>query len=221
MHGLELTGRYALITVSDTGSGMDEQTRERIFEPFFTTKELGKGTGLGLSIVYGIVKQHHGQVSVYSEPGRGTTFRIYLPLTQDAVAEQSVAAPAAGARRHGDGAAGRGQRRTCGPSRAASSRRPATGSSRRRTARRRCACSPSTRDAIGLCLFDVVMPHMSGKEALDEIRARHPGARAIFMSGYAADILADPKGGGPGVVVLAKPLLPRELLRQVREALDA
>jgi len=220
VHGLELTGRYALITVSDSGTGMDAQTCERIFEPFFTTKELGKGTGLGLSIVYGIVKQHHGQISVYSEPGQGTTFRIYLPLTSDAVVEQAAAAQAA--IRGGtetvllaeDNADVRTLARSVLEGAGYRVVEAADGEEAVRL-------FGEHQDTIGICLLDVVMPHKSGKEALDEIRTLRPGARAIFMSGYAADILADPKSAGTGVVLLSKPLLPRELLRQVREALDA
>jgi PAS domain S-box-containing protein len=220
VHDLETTGRYALITVSDTGSGMDARTRERIFEPFFTTKELGKGTGLGLSIVYGIVKQHHGQISVYSEPGRGTTFRIYLPLTGDAVVEQPVAATTAvrGGTETVLLAEDNADVRTLARSVLASAGYRVLEA---RDGREAVRLFGEHRDEIGLCLFDVVMPHLSGKDAFDAIRELAPGVRGIFMSGYAADILADPQGTGPSVVLLSKPLLPRDLLRHVREALDA
>ena len=220
VHGLETPGPHALIEISDTGGGMDERTRQRIFEPFFTTKELGKGTGLGLSIVHGIVRQHHGQVGVYSEVGRGTTFRIYLPLTaaEEAAAPVRPPEPVRGGSETLLLAEDNDDVRALAQSvlEAAGYRVLAA-----RDGEEAVRLFAGNRDAVDLCLFDVVMPRRSGKEALEAIRAQRSGVRAIFMSGHAADVLGVQVGGPLAVTLLAKPLLPTQLLRRVREALDA
>jgi PAS domain S-box-containing protein len=219
-HGFERAGAYVLIAVSDTGVGMDEQTRQRIFEPFFTTKELGKGTGLGLSIVYGIIKQHNGQISVYSEAGKGTTFRIYLPLTKDTVRERQGLVQATV----------RGGTETLLLAEDSDELRAfaqhvleefgyrviVAKDGEEAVARFR-----ENQDTVRLCLFDVVMPRKNGKEALAEIRTVRTGMKALFMSGYATDVLREKDGIAEDIPLLSKPIVPDELLRKVREVLDA
>jgi CheY-like chemotaxis protein len=219
-HGLEKAGAYVLIAVSDTGAGMDEQTRQRIFEPFFTTKEPGKGTGLGLSIVYGIIRQHNGQISVYSEAGKGTTFRIYLPLTKDAIREKQGLVQATV----------RGGTETLLLAEDSDELRAfaqhvledigyrviVAKDGEEAVARFR-----ENQDTVRLCLFDVVMPRKNGKEALAEIRTARTGMKALFMSGYAADVLREKDGIAEDVPLLTKPIVPDDLLRKIREVLDA
>jgi PAS domain S-box-containing protein len=218
--GLERAGAYALIAVSDTGVGMDERTRQRIFEPFFTTKELGKGTGLGLSIVYGIIKQHNGQIIAYSEAGKGTTFRIYLPLTKDAVRETKGIVRATI----------RGGTETLLLAEDSDELRVFTQHVLEEFGYRVIVAKDGEeavarfrehQDAVRLCLFDVIMPKKNGKEALKEIRAARTGMKALFMSGYAADVLRERDGIAEDVLLLSKPIVPDNLLRKVREVLDA
>ncbi|HEY6011054.1 MAG TPA: PAS domain S-box protein [Nitrospirota bacterium] len=217
--GLKKSGRYELISFSDTGVGMSEKVRQRVFEPFFTTKEMGRGTGLGLSIVYGIVTQHEGQISVYSEPGEGTTFRIYLPLvTQSSPQEPPQTEITTGgkgevillaeddenvrniARLTLEEAGYRVIVAVNGEDAVAKFREHA--------------------DEVRLCLFDLIMPKKTGKAALDEIRSLKPGIRALFMSGYAADIIRSKDLAEDNVELLDKPLVPQTLLMRIRKALD-
>jgi PAS domain S-box-containing protein len=212
-------GRYAMITVSDTGAGMNEATREKIFEPFFTTKEPGKGTGLGLSMVYGIVKQHEGNLSVSSEPGKGATFRILLPLIATEVEEpfaETDAPPPGGTE-------------TILLAEDDLDVRDLTTTVLRDFGYRvieavdgKDALEKYAGDSgnIDLLILDVIMPRMGGKETFDAVKAINPGSKILFISGYTADGFHKKGLFSEGVQFIAKPMSPFELLKKVRAVLD-
>ena len=220
VHGFGKPGPYALITVSDSGCGMDEQTRLRIFEPFFTTKEVGKGTGLGLAVAYGIIKQHEGYINVYSEPDRGTIFRLYLPLVvADELAEERAEEQKAPA--HGtetilmaeDDESLRAVARKTLTQFGYTVIEAADGEEAVQKFKENQA-------DIQLLLFDIIMPKMNGQEAHEAISKIRPGVKTIFMSGYAPDMIREKAALADTASLLAKPLSPTELLRKVREILD-
>ncbi|OGK80055.1 MAG: hypothetical protein A2X52_11000 [Candidatus Rokubacteria bacterium GWC2_70_16] len=211
-------GSYVMLAVSDTGVGMDAEIQARVFEPFFTTKEPGKGTGLGLSTVYGIVKQSDGYISLWSEPGRGTTFTIYLPRVEAPVATegQVVATPPQGTEtillvedEDEVRALAREVLEQSGYTvLAASGPAEALGIVERHA------------DPIHLILTDVVMPHMSGPQLVKDIAPLRPGIKVLYMSGYTADAIAQHGILDPGASLLQKPFLPHALARKAREVLD-
>jgi signal transduction histidine kinase len=218
--GLGMSGKYAVISVSDTGQGMDEETRQRVFEPFFTTKEVGKGTGLGLSVVYGIVQQHDGQVTVYSEPGHGTTFRIYLPINETNISAEPAAV----------------------------AEEPPVGGTETillaeddKTVREMTLLMledfgyavvtavdgedavkqfGENKDRVELLLFDLIMPGKSGKDAYDEIRLIRPDIKVIFASGYDPDMVRQKALLEQHVPVVYKPVPMATLLKTIRAVLD-
>lgn len=214
-------GNYALLTVSDTGEGMDAQTRERVFEPFFTTKPEGRGTGLGLSMVYGIVKQHDGYINVFSEPGKGTIFKVYLPLYRGAAGtEQTNAEPPRV----------KGGQETILLAEDDASLRKLAGVILRNygyqvieavDGEEAVAKYGEYRDSIQLVILDGIMPKKNGKEAYDEIRIINPAVKTLFASGYAEDILSKEGLLEPEINFILKPLTPSDLLKKVREVLDA
>ncbi len=212
-------GLYAIIMVTDNGCGMNEVTQKKIFDPFFTTKEVGKGTGLGLSMAYGIIKQHNGLVHVYSEQGKGTTLKIYLPaMTDQTVYERIVVAQS-----------------------------PLTGGTETVLLAEddpmvRCLMEQilkdygyrvilavdgldavmkfaAHQDEIDLVLMDVIMPKKNGKDAVDEIRLLKPGVKVIFSSGYTADFIHNQVGFTEETELIMKPVKPRELIRKVEDVL--
>ncbi|HEV8266250.1 MAG TPA: response regulator [Gemmatimonadales bacterium] len=219
-HVAVVPGRYVMLAVSDTGTGMDAQTQARIFEPFFTTKEPGKGTGLGLSTVYGIVKQSGGNIWLYSEPGRGTTFKIYLPATD---ASAAAAAPAASATRldgvetvllaEDDEPLRRLARRALA-SRGYTVLEADGGAAALEVGRRHAG-------PIHLLLTDVVIPDMDGRTLAQALRAERPELRVLYMSGYADKAIVHHGVLDPDVAYLAKPFTTEAVARKVREVLDA
>ena len=216
-HGYGETGAYVLTSVSDTGIGMDDKTRDHIFEPFFTTKEVGKGTGLGLSTVYGIIKQHNGYINVYSEMGMGTTFHIYLPAVT-APAEEEQAAPSGIERGNEtilvaeDNESVRTLIRTILTRYGYTTVEAIDGED--------AIDKFNISGKIDLLIIDSVMPKKNGKEVYDEIRKTHPDVKALFTSGYTRDIILDKGIREEEFHFISKPLSPNGLLRKVREVLD-
>ena len=212
-------GPYVMLAVSDSGQGMDAPTRARIFEPFFTTKEQGKGSGLGLATVYGIVKQSGGYIWVYSEPGHGTSFKVYLPPT----AAASVARPTAHDPAHvagwetvllvEDEDAVRALAREV-------LRRHGYVVLEARHGVDALSVAERHADAIHLLVTDVVMPHMSGRALSERLAGARPQMKTLFMSGYTDHALL-PEDLTPGGEFLQKPFTPEALAGRVRHLLDA
>jgi CheY-like chemotaxis protein len=212
-------GRYVLISVHDTGTGIDAETQSRIFEPFFTTKEIGKGTGLGLSTVYGIVKQANGFIDVHSEPG-STTFRICLPLTDEPLTLAQRAPPATGppvlrdmtVLVVEDDSAVRDLIKKTLAAEGCRVLDAENGSGALRLLEQR-------GKPVDLVLADVVMHGMSGRSLADRIGRLYPAVKILFMSGYPGAVIASHGVLDPGVSFLQKPFSPSVLKAKVLETL--
>jgi CheY-like chemotaxis protein len=220
-HAVVRPGPYVLLAVTDTGVGMTADTVAHIFEPFYTTKESGRGTGLGLSTVYGIVKQSGGYIWVYSEPGKGTTFKVYLPRVQDSIpASPAPEMPPATAPK------GRETILLVEDEPAVRELIQMVLSERGYTVLEALAPEDAERLAgtngpeIQLLLTDVVMPGMSGRELAKRLTAHLPHLRVLYMSGYTFNVIAQDGTLEEGISFLQKPFTPQVLTEKVREALD-
>ena len=210
-----------MLVVSDTGCGMDEATQKRIFEPFFTTKDVGKGTGLGLSTVYGIVRQSGGNIWVYSEVGRGTTFKIYLPRTDSAVENPQA---------HRDRDETPIGKETVLLVEDEEMVREMTHEILRMSGYQvleakdggaALAVCEQHDGPIHLMLTDVVMPQINGRQLAEHLMPLRPEMRVLYMSGYTDDAIVHHGVLDDGMAFIEKPFTPNALARKVREALDA
>lgn len=220
-HGREESGKFVRISVSDTGHGIDEKTKEQIFNPFFTTKEVGKGTGLGLSIVYGIVKQHNGLIDVQSVPGRSTTFHLYFPAAAPQIEEVKPVVPTAEISPNGkevilvaeDNTEVRQLTKEVLEESGYTVLEARDGWDAIET-------FAQNKDKINLVILDVVMPKKNGNEAYNEIRKIREDVKALFTSGYTGDIVLGKGIQNNAFNFIPKPVSPYDLLKKVRVVLD-
>ncbi len=219
IHGFGSPGEYALISVRDTGTGIDKSTQKKIFEPFFTTKDVGKGTGLGLSMIYGIAKQHKGYVDLISIPGEGTSFNLYFPLIQgrDSIKDNSKSTPV------------QGNAETILLAEDEAEVRNSLSIILERSGYKVVAAIDGAdaiekfkehADDIQLLLFDVIMPNKNGKQAYEEIRRIRPDIKKIYLSGYTAEILDEKECLANNDVIVNKPVLPDECLMKIQEVIQ-
>jgi CheY-like chemotaxis protein len=208
-----------MIAVSDNGHGMDAETRRHIFEPFFTTKEKGKGTGLGLATVYGIVKQTGGDIWVYSEPGQGTTFKLYFPRVFEPLSDSEGGDPSATKRSGGetilvveDEQAVRDLTVRILQQLGYTILTAASGAEALEV-------SQAHAGSIDLLLTDVVMPHMSGRQLADHLRQSRPTTKVLFLSGYTENTVVHHGVLDAGVDFLPKPFSRENLSKKLREVL--
>jgi PAS domain S-box-containing protein len=219
-HGYGDPGMFAVISVSDTGCGMGKETMEKIFEPFFTTKEVGKGTGLGLATAYGIIKQHKGYITVYSEPEKGTTFRIYLPAikaTEEVIVAAAIEPPPSQGNETVLVAEDDGVLRKLFSTVLQEFGYIVILAEDGEDAINKFM---DNKDKIQLAMLDMIMPRKSGKEVYDEITKIRPGIKTLFSSGYTADRIDKDSMLKEGFNFIMKPVSPKELLKKIREVLD-
>jgi PAS domain S-box-containing protein len=216
-HGAKV-GRYVMLAVSDTGHGMDKATIERIFEPFFSTKEPGKGTGLGLSTVHGIVEQSGGSIWVYSEPGRGSTFKVYLPVLDGGEAGERDVKITALPRGRGESILvvedDEAVRKVAAIILEQQGYRVMTAGSAAE------ALTLVEQHEVALMVTDVVLPGLGGRLLAEAVRAKHPGTKVLFMSGYTDDAVVRHGVLESGMPFIQKPITPRTLAERVSQVLS-
>lgn len=212
-------GPYVMLSVSDTGEGMAPEVMEKIFDPFFTTKELGKGTGLGLATVFGIIKQHNGHVHVYSEPGMGTTFKIYFPQvtgTLEKVVEQAPEPMPKGA----ENILIVDDEKDIVDLIAATLKPLGYKITITTDPKEAVTLHRETKEKFDLLLTDVIMPEMNGRQLAEALTAKQPDLKVIYMSGYTDDVIKRHSLMEQGFELINKPLLPRPMAKKLRAVLD-
>ena len=213
-------GPYVMLAISDTGAGMDANTIDHMFEPFFTTKEKGKGTGLGMATAYGIIKQHGGSIRVYSEPGIGTTIKIYLPAATESMQERPPRPQAQPAAKGSETVLLAEDDQQVRELAAIALERYGYKVFAAANGRDAQAIAEGLEEPIHLLLTDVIMPDMNGKELFEQISRFRPEVRVLFMSGYTDDVIAHHGGIDAGIPFIGKPFNLKGLAERVRSVLD-